>query len=247
MNTPRHKPNPMIHPTNRRTLLTSLLVVPMLLGGCGRSMIQTRITEGTIEYDITFPDYDPNGLMAGMLPEKTMLYFDAAHQVADLSAGMGVFRTSMIVNTPNQVMDYHMSVMSKKLVSQLGPNDLVRFNKDSQAMSIIFTDQEDTIAGFPCKKAIAIYSGLAQPEVELWYTTSITMDRPNWFGPYSEVPGVLLQYEMIQYGMRMKLRACKVTSGAMDAQRLVRKPDHDLVEPAVLQHELQEVLSTFSS
>jgi GLPGLI family protein len=114
-------------------------------------------------------------------------------------------------------------------------------------MSIIFTDAEDTIAGYPCKKAIAIYSGLAKPEVELWYTTAISMDRPNWFGPYSEVPGVLLQYEMIQYGMRMKLRACKVTPGSMDQQRLVRKPDHDLVEPAVLQHELQEVLSTFSS
>ncbi len=241
------KPNTMIRPTNRTTIFTFLLVTPVLFGGCGRSMIQPRLTEGTIEYDITFPDYDPNGLMAGMLPEKTLLYFDAEHQVADLSAGMGVFRTSMIVNTPKQLMDYHMSVMSKKLVSELGAKDLMQFNKDSQAMSIIFTDVEDTIAGYPCKKAIAIYSGLEKPEVELWYTTAITMDRPNWFGPYSEVPGVLLQYEMIQYGMHMKLRATKVTAGPMDKQRLVRKPDHELVEPAVLQHELQEVLSTFTS
>jgi hypothetical protein len=247
MNMHLSKPNMKIHPMNRKNILAFLLVTPVLFGGCGRSMVQTRISEGTIEYDITFPDYDPNGLMAGMLPEKTQLYFDAEHQVADLSAGMGVFRTSLIANTQKQLLDYHMSVMSKKLVSELGPKDLVQFNKDSQAMTIVYTNVEDTIAGYPCKKAIAIYSGLEQPEVELWYTTSINMDRPNWFGPYSDIPGVLLQYEMIQYGMRMKLRASKVTPGPLDAQRLVRKLDHDLVEPAVLQHELQEVLSTFSS
>lgn len=210
-------------------------------------MMQHQVKEGVIEYALTFPDYDPNGLMAGMLPEKTTLYFNEEQQVADLSAGMGVFRTSMVVNTPKQIMDYHMSVMSKKLVSQLGPRDLMLFNKESAALTILYTGATDTIAGYPCKKAIAVYNGIEQPEVELWYTDAIRMDKPNWYSPYTEIPGVLMRYEMVQYGMRMRLNATSVTPGPVDPSKFEAKPDYDKVTPEVLHHELEEVLSTFQS
>lgn len=215
--------------------------------GCSRSLLSHDVTEGFIEYALTFPDYDPHGLMAGMLPEKTTLYFTEEQQVADLSAGMGVFHTAMVVNTPKQELDYHMSVMSKKLVSELHPRDLALFNKDSEASTILYTDMVDTIAGYPCKKAIALYNGLNKTEVDLWYTDAIHIDHPNWYGPYSEVPGVLMRYEMIQYGMRMRLSATSVVPGPVDPAKFQPRSDFDHVKPEVLHQELQEVLSTFQS
>ncbi len=108
--------------------------------------------EGTIEYALTFPDYDPNGLMADMLPEKTTLSFTEDKQVAELSAGMGVFRTMMQVDNSGQVMDYHLSMMSKKIVAHLKPRDMDLFNADYGNPTILFTNDVDTIAGYPCKK-----------------------------------------------------------------------------------------------
>ena len=225
----------------------AVVAIPLLINGCGNSLLHRKIKEGVIEYALTFPDYDPNGLMAGMLPEKTLLYFGDGQQMADLSAGMGVFHTSMMVNTEDQVMNYHMSVMSKKLVSELHPRDLVSFNKESQAFTIVFTNITDTIAGYPCKKAIAVYANIDQPEAELWYTDAIEMETPNWYGPYSEIPGVLLRYEMVQYGMRMQLNATSVTAGPVDPIKFKAKGEYDKVAPEVLHHELEEVLSTFQS
>lgn len=224
----------------------ALPLLILLTAGCGHSLLQRRVTEGVIEYAITFPDYDPNGLMAGMLPEKTTLSFNEERQAVDLSAGMGIFRTSMVVNTPEKVMDYHMSVMSKRLVAELHPRDLQAFNKESQALTILYTNEVDTIAGYPCKKAVAVYNGIGQPEVELWYTDAIEMDAPNWYGPFSEIPGVLLRYEMIQYGIRMQLNATSVTPGPVDASKFALKEDHEKVAPEVLHHELEEVLGTFT-
>lgn len=226
------------------------MALPVLLlfaSGCGHSLLQRRVTEGVIEYAITFPDYDPNGLMAGMLPEKTTLTFNEEQQAVDLSAGMGVFRTSMVVNTPEKVMDYHMSVMSKRLVAELHPRDLQAFNKESQALTILYTNAVDTIAGYPCRKAVAVYDGIDRPEVDLWYTDGIEMDTPNWYGPFSEIPGVLLRYEMMQYGIRMRLDAVAVKPGPVDASRFAVKDDHEKVAPEVLHHELEEVLSTFTN
>lgn len=230
-----------------RTSLSLAVTLILLHTGCSRSLIQSSVKEGTIEYALTFPDYDPNGLMAGMLPEKTTLTFTEDKQAVDLSAGMGVFRTSMVVNTPEHIMDYHMSVMGKKLVAELHPRDLQQFNRESEALSILYTDETDTIAGYPCKKALAIYNGIDHPESEIWYTTAITMDAPNWYGPYSEVPGVLMQYEVVQYGMRMRLTATSVKPGPVDASHFAIQADHERVQPEVLHQELAEVLSTFSN
>ncbi len=233
--------------TSRRALLSAAVASAFLSGNCGHSLLRHRVTEGVIEYALSFPDFDPKGLMAGMLPEKTTLYFNEDQQMADLSAGMGVFRTSMVVNTPTKTLDYHMSVMSKKLVSELHLRDLSLFNKESQALTILYTNVTDTIAGYPCKKAVAIYSGIDQPEVALWYTDAIQLNAPNWYGPYSDIPGVLMRYEMVQYGMRMRLNATSVTPGPVDPSKFVLKPDYDRVTPEVLHHELEDVLSTFNS
>jgi GLPGLI family protein len=232
---------------NALRFLLQFFLLALLGAGCSSGLRSKALTEGTIEYSLCFPEYDPNGLMAGMLPEKTTLYFTPDQQLADLSAGMGVFRTSMVVNTPKHEMDYHMSVMSKKLVSTLSPRDLAMFNQESQAVSIIYTDERDSIAGYPCRKALALFNGLNEPEVELWYTDAIDIQQPNWFGPYAEIPGVLLQYEMVQYGMRMRLTATSITPGPVDQQKFAPREDFQHVEPAVLHKELEEVLSTFAS
>jgi len=225
---------------------TILLACGAMLSGCGHDLLQRTVKEGVIEYALSFPDYDPNGLMANMLPEKTTLAFTPERQVAELSAGMGVFKTQMIANAEARQVDYHLSVMSKKLVSNLQPRDLHLFNAQSEPLTILYTDQVDTIAGYPCRKAVAIYPGMAQPEAELWYTDRIAMKDPNWFGPYSEVPGVLLRYDMVQHGMRMRLDATSVTPGTVDPARFEQAGEYQQVTPEVLYAELDEVLSTFT-
>ncbi len=222
-------------------------LLALLCSACSTRSGKNALREGSIEYSLSFPDYDPNGLMAGMLPEKTTLYFTPEKQLADLSAGMGVFRTSMVVNTPKHEMDYHMSVMSKKLVSKLGTRDIAVFNQECKAISIIYTDERDSIAGYPCRKALALFNGLNEPEVELWYTDAIDIPQPNWFGPYAEIPGVLLQYEMVQYGLRMRLSATSITPGPVDQQKFAPRDEYQQVAPEVLHKELEEVLSTFTS
>jgi GLPGLI family protein len=218
----------------------------LLCSGCGHDLLKRKVSEGIIEYALSFPEYDPIGLMANMLPEKTTLTFAPGKQVAELSAGMGVFRTCMVADNDQKLLDYHLSVMSKRLVANMGPRDLHLFNDDFQPITILYTAQTDTVAGYPCKKAVAVFPGLDQPEVELWYTDMIDVKDPNWFGPYSEIPGILLRYEVVQYGMRMRLDATAVQAGPVDPSKFASKPDHQAVSPEVLHREFKEVLSTFT-
>ena len=144
------------------TTTTAVLLAVALLGnGCGQGLLQEHVAEGVIEYALTFPDYDPDGLMAGMLPEKTTLTFGSGMQMAELSAGMGVFRTSIVTDNEQKEMDYQLSVLSKKLVSHMGQRDILSFNKEKPAVTFLYTGELDTIAGYPCKKAVALFGSSA--------------------------------------------------------------------------------------
>ena len=221
-------------------------VALLSLGGCSHDLLVRTVDEGVIEYALSFPDYDPNGLMAGMLPERTTVTFTKDRQVAELSAGMGVFRTAMITDSRQRAMDYHLAILSKKLVAHLNEREVHQLDDGARVLTILHTAERDTIAGYPCRKAIALFADIGRPEIDLWYTDRIGVEDPNWYGPFAEIPGMLLRYEVEQYGMRMRLDAVNVKPGPVDASKFTVKEDHEAVEAAVLQHEMQEVLSTFT-
>lgn len=234
-------------PTHSNTTLFALATVLILGGGCNNSLLSGSGSEGVIEYAMSFPEMDPNGLMADMLPEKTVLSFNKNHQSLDLSAGMGVFKTSMVVNTTDQLVDYHMSIMGKSLMAELRRRDLLNLNKTQPTIAVINTLARDTIAGLPCKQAYLIYEGIDMPEAEVWYTDAITMEAPNWYGPFSEITGVLMRYEIVQHNIRMRFEAKSVKMGPVDDAKFALRPDHQKVTPEVLYQQLDEVLGTFSN
>jgi GLPGLI family protein len=143
-------------------------------------------------------------------------------------------------------MDYHMSLMSRKLVAHLAQPDLELFNPSKQQPTILYTSEVDTIAGYPCRKAVAVFDAMDRAECEIWYTDRIHMANPNWFSPFAEIPGVLLRYDVVQYGLRMRLNAIAVNPSDVDGAKFIRKPDFQEVSAEVLYRELGEILETFS-
>jgi GLPGLI family protein len=110
----------------------------------------------------------------------------------------------------------------------------------------IFTNEIDTIAGFPCKKAIVVFDEIDTKEIEIYYTDRIKMKNANWYNPFKEIPGVMLRYEFDQYDMRMRLEASSVLAREVTDNEFSNLPEFEQVDPIRLQHELEEVLSTFS-
>lgn len=227
-----------------RSLQAAVMI--LFLGGCHSGFLDQRMDEGVIEYALSFPGYDPDGLMAGMLPESTTLTFAEGKQLAELSAGMGIFRTHMVVDNDARSMDYHMSLMSKKIMAHLVPRDLDVITEGMSKPYLLFTNDVDTIAGFACKRVVAIFDRIDLPEVDIWYTEDIDLQDANWFGPFADVPGVMLSYEMIQYGLRMRLDAVSITPEKVDRTKFEGKPEYQKVAPSILHQEMAEVLGTFS-
>ena len=179
-----------------------------------------------------------------MLPDKATLEFKEDRFVSQVSSGIA-FRTTLIGNNTERTIDQVLQLLSKRFYTSMTERDVMAFNSSMPEMTLIYTNETDTVAGYKCKKAIAIFNDISRPEIELYYTDDIGLKDPNWHTPYAEIPGVLLRYEMEQYNMRMRLEAISVEKIIIPEERFKIQENFEEVAPERMQYELQQILETF--
>lgn len=171
------------------------------------------ITEGIIEYDITYPKLDSNSMMASGMPSKAYLRFKDNNTSNDMSAVMGMINITYISNFKKQAVEQRLTIFSNKYASSIPEADLKRLN-DTYVASVEDTKKNIEIAGFKCKGATAkLMDG---EEVKIYYTNDIGIKNPNWSNPYSKIDGVLMDFQMERYGIVMHLKAASVLAQQVD-------------------------------
>lgn len=93
---------------------------------------------------------------------------------------------------------------------ELNEKQVFQYIANMPSMRLEPTGEKDSVAGFLCDKTIAHFNIDSVPPVILYHTKEIPLKQPNWYTQYKDVDGVLLGYELEQYGMRMKLLAKEV-------------------------------------
>lgn len=217
----------------------------ILLVGIAISLVFIRctsigsITEGTIDYSITFPDFDEeeHTFLAILLPKKQLYTFKNNQFHSQVKKAM--VEINIISNSETNYF-YSDLMFNEKLYFEgtISQEDLKKFE-------IEFTDKTDTIAGFNAKQAIAHSNELGT--IELWYTEDIAMKNPNWHTPYHEIPGVLLEYTVIQNGVTMHFRARKFYNEKINETIFTPSKKGTKVDFQTFQNELSVLFKNFLS
>jgi hypothetical protein len=171
------------------------------------------ITEGVIEYDITYPKLDPNSMMASGMPSKAYLRFKNNNTSNDMSGMMGLISITYISNTTKKTVEQRLTLINKKYASEINTDDLKKLN-DSYVSAVEESKNEKQIAGYKCKEAVVKLNDGAQAKV--YYTNDIGIENPNWSNPYSKIDGVLMDFQMERYGIVMHLKAKSVLAQKID-------------------------------
>jgi GLPGLI family protein len=234
---------------NKKTkFLILLALATTLISSCSKfGAFDNRISEGTIEYEVTFPYLDDEvGLLKSLLPDKMILNFKDDKYVSEMSTVGGMFKNRFISNQDEKQLAHELKVFKKKIVVSYDLNGVNRLLNTLPTLSIIETNETDTIAGYACKKAIGIFDQIGMPEMTIYYTDGINIDNPNWCTQFHSIEGVLLQYEVEQFGVRMRFRANSVTSVNINNDMLKKEADYEEVSYDVMETELEQILDTFN-
>ena len=206
-----------------------LPLVLFFFGGCG-SIFHENITEGYIEFSITYPETDAGSLMAGILPNQMVLRFKDDRTVGSLSAGMGVFRTELMAFPETKTVFQLVKMMNKKYALKVDSGEIENLYSELPAMKIHFQDSTKMVAGYECKKAIVTFKDNIKEEFSIYYTDEIGLYNSNWCTPFHEIKGVLLEYQVRKYNYEMRLTATNVVKEEIDESYFVVPSDYEEID-----------------
>lgn len=221
-------------------LLTFFLSVLIIgLAGCD-SLYHKSISEGVIEFEVTYPETDAGDLMAGILPNEMTLKFKDNKTIGKLSS-MGIFTTSIIAYPDSKKVAQLVRIMTKKYVLMLDSAEVQDLYSELPEMTVHFVDETKEIAGYKCKKAIITFKNDIKEEFSVYYTNDIEIENSNWPTPFHEIDGVLLEYRVRKYNIEMRLTATRVTKSTIDDSEFEIPPDYN----KITQEEMNQIFEGF--
>lgn len=193
---------------NINQLYCILALVMMTFVGCTGSE-DNRMSEGIIEYDVTYP-YFKDPFMKTLLPSKMTLEFKDGIYKNTIEKSM--FGTTLISNCRDSVLIMTFHFGKKQYYAELDAALTDTMIQKNGIPDIIKLKATDSVAGILCEKYMGVFDNLNDGyDGEVFETTEIGLEGSNWCNPYRELDGVLMGYEIDQFGLQMRFKATQIT------------------------------------
>ncbi|MFT4525290.1 MAG: GLPGLI family protein [Granulosicoccus sp.] len=219
------------------------LVIILSLGSCSSTEQGAAIIEqGEIVYDLSYPQFGDDNLIASMFPSSMSFKFKDNMTRSDLKTRMAVFSTTFVTDKDNRTLTHLVKIASKKSGLILDSADIMKdYAKKPEGMQVTLTDSTKSIAGFTCKHALVTFDDKPEKTFDLYYTEEIAINDPNWCSPYQEIPGVLMQARVKKFNIEMQITASEVVASDYDSAEFVIPNDFEPITP----EEMADIFQSF--
>jgi GLPGLI family protein len=219
----------------------SLFIIAVSFSGCSH-FTTGKISEGSIEYAITYPNSEGKNLMDGLMPSTMTFKFKDDKTCGELSASMGLFATSIISNSENKTVIQTLKLLGKKFAYVADTTEIKKIIKEEPPMTIEKLEGTKMIAGYKCKKAIAKFEDKNLPSFEIYYTDEIEIKNANWSNPFKSINGVLMEYNVKRYNIEMRFTAKSVSETKVEDETFELSDDYKKISRA----EMDEMFENFN-
>lgn len=184
--------------------------IPLVLSffalfSCG----EPKTTEGKITYGLEYPEAKDNSVLYQILPREMELTFKDGKMKTLIKRAN--FQNAMYIDCNKKSVEAYYKYAKDEFNVHLSDKDVKAMTVDPSAYKVELKDEEKEILGLTALKALATNKTNPKEVIEIWYTTDIALENSNWFHPFHEVPGVLLEYSINRYGIKMEFKAKKIS------------------------------------
>lgn len=225
-------------------LLVLVLLTTFSLHSCGESSEESR--EGVIVYDVTFP-YVKNKVLLNVFPEEMTMTFKNDHVHSLLQSLGGIVSTEFIAHEQDRTFSQYLKAFQNRYAMNLNEKQVYQYIATLPSMRLEPTGEKDTVAGYLCDKTIAHFNIDSVPPVVLYHTKEIPIQKSNWYTQFKDIDGVLLGYEVEQYGMRMKLRAKSVDLQKVSDEVFTTVNEYTQVDPVRMEQVIDSLMVSFGA
>lgn len=227
----------------KKTLHILIIIFSFLFIGCGGK--STEKSEGIISYKVTYPKMDKSNFMFEFMPKKMEMIFKNDKYMTNLSAGMGLFKTSFLVDKNENEFSQLVKLVDKKYILTLKDERVEESLTHLPTFTIEQTEETKKILEYTCKKAIITINDGSNDAFTVFYTDQINIETPNWCNQFKGINGVMLEYQYEKYDVCMRFTATKIDFKKIDDSEFEIDKSYVALSEADLDKEMQEIFDSF--
>jgi hypothetical protein len=202
---------------------------------CGKS----KIKEGEISYDITYPHMEVTGLMSAILPKEMNIIFKGTKMKTTIARGK-IFTTEVITDEADNSIEMRLDFGDKKYYCLLTADEIKELQNSAPNYTIKKTDESDSLNGVWAHKYTVSSSDSLQPG-DAWFTEDLEIMRGAWFSAYKDVEGMPMIYDVERYGLMMHVVANSFLQREVLDSDFDRDPNLEPVDFKTYETEVQEL------
>lgn len=209
------------------TLRFALMAGTMaLFSSCGSSegTVPDGITEGTIVFEVTYPDMEPDNVMLTMLPEELEMKFKDNKIKSTFKAAAGIVELDIISDANTYTLMNTVKLFGDRYVLKTDKNSGYKVGRVFADLTVKESEERADLAGVSVQKC-QLSDKDGQLNSDVWVTSHLNIKDPNWFTGYEKVTTMLMDYTVEQYGIVMHLKAKSISADPISDEEFVIHPD----------------------
>jgi hypothetical protein len=226
--------------------LTALLFAFTSFFACKTFVADDRISEGVIEFEVTYPKLNESSVLKDFLPGKMVMKFRDNKFHSELSAAFGLFKTNIISFGDGKYFAQTVKLIDKKYAVKFDRDMAQQSNSKLPPIEIEHTNKTKEIAGYLCKEEIVTVNTPEKEVYSIYYTDEIGIEESNWFTQFSEIKGVLLEYQIERYDICTRFSAKSVEAVEVDKDLFRIEDDYEMISEERLNMEMMDIFQEFS-
>jgi GLPGLI family protein len=189
-----------------------LTIISFVIGYSAKAQSK-KAFEGTIVYSLNFDDAGLDPASVAMLQGREMV-ISIKGDKSRVDMDMGIMKTSTIADNKTGTAITLMDMMGQKMAIKMTKEEIEKQRAEIKAPTIKYTDETKEIAGYKCKKAIAVTE--EGDELTIYYTDEIPNGNSAANNQFVGLNGFPLEYQTIQKGLKMLVTAKSVKPGKVE-------------------------------
>lgn len=203
-----------------------LLFVLFSVHACKPGADEHTLNEGAIEYNITYLEDTLDNFMLKFLPNKMVVMFRDYNTVNKIQGLSGVVSFTHIQNLKEDKGVTLVHLLNKRYIYHEEPNEPSLFYDPIAEMTITPTGNTKEICGLVCAESRVVTPDDKLGTFLIYYTEKLHIPNANAHTPFTDVEGVLLEFQLKLYDVRMKFTANNIQEGAIDKQEFEIPKDY---------------------
>ena len=212
-----------------------LILLIAIFSSCGDS----KIAEGEVEYEISYPRGEVTGILGAALPKTMNIVFKGSKMKTTIKKGR-MFETVIISDESDESMKMYLDFDHQQICCELTKDEVKSLINSQPTYEIAATEEKDSLSGMWCQKyeVSSIAHDTMQPG-NAWFSNDLSINKGAWFSSYSSLKGFPVVYDVERYGIMMHATGLNFIKREVKAEEFEVHSDFKQVDFETYENEVQ--------